>query len=358
MVDRQGIPLGRIVHIYRDRVTERPEWALVATGKGGRQVFVPLVEAAEQQDQIRVPVERALVSDAPAIRAGRRLSREDTARLYGHYGGAPEQRWASAKRAPDGGRPARLRRRLSQARERVASPPTAGTLRGRRLLAAGAAASSMVGGLLLTRRQRGRQSSGLAGAVGRTVGTVIAVPARVGRRVPVPPRTSPARKPRKRRTRMAGNLKLVAGLAAGYILGARAGRERYERIAEATRRLAERPEVRELTGKVRSGLGAGLEKAAGTASERLQQVRGEDSDQAGQSRAKAGGPETGKLPEPGIGGRMPLAEAGPAAGENHGGTRSQPPEADDADGSGRDGGGSSSEPDSSTGRRERSRSRR
>ena len=32
---------------------------------------------------------------------------------------------------------------------------------------------------------------------------------------------------------MAGNLKLVAGLAAGYVLGARAGRERYERIAEA-----------------------------------------------------------------------------------------------------------------------------
>jgi hypothetical protein len=122
---------------------------------------------------------------------------------------------------------------------------------------------------------------------------------------------------------MAGNLKLLAGLAAGYVLGARAGRERYERIAEATRRLAERPQVRELTGKVRSGLGASLEKAAGTASERLQQVRGEDSDLGGQSRVKAGGPE-----------------------------------ADEADGSGRDGVGSSPEPGpSSRGRGERSRSR-
>ena len=72
---------------------------------------------------------------------------------------------------------------------------------------------------------------------------------------------------------MAGNLKLLAGLAAGYVLGAKAGRERYERMAEAGRRLAERPEVRELTGKVRAGLGAGLERAAGTASNRLQQVR-------------------------------------------------------------------------------------
>jgi hypothetical protein len=115
---------------------------------------------------------------------------------------------------------------------------------------------------------------------------------------------------------MAGNLKLLAGLAAGYVLGARAGRERYERIAEATRRLAERPEIRELTGKVRAGLGAGLEKAADTASDRLQQVRGEDSGSGGQPRA----------------------------------------EADGADGSGRDGGGSSPAlGPSSSGRRERSR---
>jgi hypothetical protein len=92
---------------------------------------------------------------------------------------------------------------------------------------------------------------------------------------------------------MAGNLKLLAGLAAGYVLGARAGRERYERIAEATRRLAERPEVREFTGKLRSGLGAGLEKAAGTASDRLQQVRGEEGDSEGRFRADAVAPEAG-----------------------------------------------------------------
>jgi hypothetical protein len=156
---------------------------------------------------------------------------------------------------------------------------------------------------------------------------------------------------------MAGNLKLLAGLAAGYVLGARAGRERYERIAEATRRLAERPQVRELTGKVRSGIGASLEKAAGTASERLQQVRGEDSDLGGQSRVKAGGPEASKRPEQGTG-QAALDEAGPATGEDDGRTRSQPPEADEADGSGRDGVGSSPESGpSSRGRGERSRSR-
>jgi hypothetical protein len=359
MVDREGAPLGRIVHIYLDRVTEEPEWALVATGQGGgRQVFVPLVDAAEQQDQIRVSVERALVSDAPAIRAGRQLSKEDTARLHGHYGGAPELRWASARRAPGGGPSARLRRVLGQARERAASPPTADSARGRLVLAAGAAASLVVGGVLLARRRRGRQSSGLAAAVGRTVGSVIAVPAgalrrrrrrrrlralagtaagplaaagravaRTGRRLPVPTWTMQSRSARDRRTRMAGNLKLLAGLAAGYVLGARAGRERYERIAEASRRLAQRPEVRELSGKVRSGLGAGLEKAAGTASERLQQARGGDS----------------------------LPEAAAPAGEDHARTRSQPPEA----GGSERGGGSSSEPGPpGRGRRDPSRSGR
>ena len=135
---------------------------------------------------------------------------------------------------------------------------------------------------------------------------------------------------------MAGNLKLLAGLAAGYVLGARAGRERYERIAEATRRLAERPEVRELTGKVRSGLGAGLEKAAGTASDRLQQVRGEDRGPAAQSHAETDGPGVGERPEHGTA-EAPRAEAGEAGG------------------GAQDGGGSSFEPGPSGGRRIRSR---
>ena len=158
---------------------------------------------------------------------------------------------------------------------------------------------------------------------------------------------------------MAGNLKLLAGLAAGYVLGARAGRERYERIAEATRRLAERPEVRELTGKVRSGLGTGLEKAASTASDRLQQVRGEDSGSEGQPRAASDRPEAAERPQLGTG-KAPVAEAAPPAGEDHDTTRSQPPEADEAGGRGRRSGGESSpEPGpSSRGRRERSPSTR
>jgi hypothetical protein len=72
---------------------------------------------------------------------------------------------------------------------------------------------------------------------------------------------------------MAGNFKLALGLAAGYVLGARAGRERYERLAELARQVAQRPEVQQLTDRVRSGLGAGIEQATGAASDRLEQAR-------------------------------------------------------------------------------------
>ena len=126
---------------------------------------------------------------------------------------------------------------------------------------------------------------------------------------------------------MAGNLKLLAGLTAGYVLGARAGRERYERIAEAGRRLAERPEVRELTGSLRAGLGAGLERAAGTASDRLQQLRGEDSGSGDQPGAGTDRPEAAERPQR----SAPRSETG-------------------------EGGGASPPSGPSTGRRERSRS--
>jgi hypothetical protein len=72
---------------------------------------------------------------------------------------------------------------------------------------------------------------------------------------------------------MAGNFKLAVGLAAGYVLGTRAGRERYERLAEAARNVADRPEVQQLTGKLRGSLGTGIDKAAGSAGDRLQRAR-------------------------------------------------------------------------------------
>jgi hypothetical protein len=43
-------------------------------------------------------------------------------------------------------------------------------------------------------------------------------------------------------------LYLVAGIAIGYVLGTRAGRERYEELMDTARRIADRPEVQSSAG--------------------------------------------------------------------------------------------------------------
>ena len=50
-------------------------------------------------------------------------------------------------------------------------------------------------------------------------------------------------------------LSFAAGLAAGYVLGARAGRERYHQIVEGARNLADQPAVAQAQAKVASLLG-------------------------------------------------------------------------------------------------------
>jgi hypothetical protein len=44
---------------------------------------------------------------------------------------------------------------------------------------------------------------------------------------------------------------LTVGFAAGYVLGAKAGRERYEQIARATREFLNTPELAEAQAKVK-----------------------------------------------------------------------------------------------------------
>ena len=112
---------------------------------------------------------------------------------------------------------------------------------------------------------------------------------------------------------MAGNFKLVVGLAAGYVLGARAGRERYERLAELARQVAQRPEVQQLTDRVRSGLGAGIEQATGAASDRLEQTRRSMAPADAETTASPE-PRTEPAGEGGKGGRSDLpGQSSPAA---------------------------------------------
>ena len=54
-------------------------------------------------------------------------------------------------------------------------------------------------------------------------------------------------RPGRRRRRRGGTLGMAAGGAAGYVLGAKAGRQRYQELTESARRLRQRPEVKRAT---------------------------------------------------------------------------------------------------------------
>jgi uncharacterized protein (TIGR02271 family) len=92
--DRDGDKIGTIEEIYLDAQTGEPEWALVNTGMfGTKSSFVPLQQADEDGETLRVPYEKSQVKDAPSMDPDGELSPEEESALYAHYGldygGAP-----------------------------------------------------------------------------------------------------------------------------------------------------------------------------------------------------------------------------------------------------------------------------
>jgi uncharacterized protein (TIGR02271 family) len=86
-VDSDGGKIGSIDEIYMDAETGRPEWLAVKTGMMGSKVsFVPIAEAQEAGEDVRVPYDKQQVKDAPTAEADGELSREEEAGLYRHYG--------------------------------------------------------------------------------------------------------------------------------------------------------------------------------------------------------------------------------------------------------------------------------
>ena len=58
-----------------------------------------------------------------------------------------------------------------------------------------------------------------------------------------------------------GKYAMAVGFAAGYLLGAKAGKERYQQITDQTRQLMERPQVKRVTEQVSSKVSAAKERA-------------------------------------------------------------------------------------------------
>ena len=68
-------------------------------------------------------------------------------------------------------------------------------------------------------------------------------------------------------------LGVLIGFGAGYVLGAKAGRERYEQLRRLYENVTSSPAFRQATGLAKDAVGTGLGQAKDLASESVTKVR-------------------------------------------------------------------------------------
>ncbi len=87
LIDRDGEKIGKIAEIYLDRNTDQPAWVTVKTGLfGKRETLVPINDASNEGEIVRVPFEKEHVKGAPHVDPEAELSAEEERELYEHYG--------------------------------------------------------------------------------------------------------------------------------------------------------------------------------------------------------------------------------------------------------------------------------
>jgi len=72
---------------------------------------------------------------------------------------------------------------------------------------------------------------------------------------------------------MRGKLMFLAGLGAGFVLGTRAGREKYEELVQAARKVRENPTVQEAAGVVQEQANKLVSGTKGTVTDKLSQSK-------------------------------------------------------------------------------------
>jgi hypothetical protein len=108
-------------------------------------------------------------------------------------------------------------------------------------------------------------------------------------------------RPSPRRRRRGGTFGMAVGGAAGFVLGAKAGRQRYQEISETARRLMERPEVKRATERAV----AMLDQVSSQAADWLQEAR----QSAGAEGGRSDGPRMTVAPD-----APPVTPAQPTVG--------------------------------------------
>jgi sporulation protein YlmC with PRC-barrel domain len=100
MVDADGDKIGTIEDILLDRQSGEPTWAAVKTGLFGlKHTLVPIRDAELAGDnEVRVPLEKDKVKDAPRIDPDGELSPEEERKLWEHYGLSDYDEWQGEDR--------------------------------------------------------------------------------------------------------------------------------------------------------------------------------------------------------------------------------------------------------------------
>jgi hypothetical protein len=80
----------------------------------------------------------------------------------------------------------------------------------------------------------------------------------------------------------------LVGLGAGYVLGTKAGQERYQQIVDAASRLRENPGVQRLTGEVNKTVSVGKDRVAETAAAKAGQAKEAVASKIGDSGTSTG----------------------------------------------------------------------
>jgi uncharacterized protein YjbJ (UPF0337 family) len=78
----------------------------------------------------------------------------------------------------------------------------------------------------------------------------------------------------------------VVGLGVGFVLGARAGRERYEQLVKLTRKAKDSPAVQQAAGAVQAQAAGIAKTAKGKVSERVPKLTESARSKAGAARSK------------------------------------------------------------------------
>jgi hypothetical protein len=193
----------------------------------------------------------AAAGGAAAVAGGRRAARR--------AGGAGSE---AGKQAAAGGRRAAARGREAAAaaadtRATVTRRARRGSARARKRAeaAASGAASSLAGFPTAAGQQLRRLDLDRRGRM-----------ARQQARKAVP------RRRRRSKMKMRGKLGMAVGAAVGYVLGAKAGRERYEQIAASARQLMDKPQVKRVMESAPGNLGARVEQVANKAADAVHQA--------------------------------------------------------------------------------------